>query len=490
MPNVTRGGKVAGLMNYLVGPGRSNEHTDQRLIAGSDVVTFGLGVGRALDPHDAFEIAALLDEPRRAFGTDVSVPVYATDPDSGERLRDENGRPIRVGSRDGHVWHCSLSLAAGEGKVSDAQWQRIATAFVDKMGFVDPDGAKSSRWVAVHHGASKAGNDHIHIVVQLVREDGTKASVHNDMHRAQKAARELEKEFGLTQLDTSAGRGLAGHKRAEAERAKKAGRPFVDSAELRRRMHAALATAQDLPDYLNILERMGVRASGRPGPGGTFGGYRVTLGSGVGEGDAVWRSPSKLDSLLSWPRVVRRFAGAGQAQAESALLGMPVARDTSRRGRVSLDAMPIGLADRLEREGVSSEFLAGVYARVSLSVEKSTPGPLASLSDYVSRATVPSGTSMADAGYMMRLNRRFGSRRQEQGWLAVLRQANRLARVMVSGAYSRDQPTAAARATVVLAQAERIVELEAARLSSTATAHVAHPVRRPTTRRTEEGLDR
>ena len=31
--------------------------------------------------------------------------------------------------------------------------------------------------VAVRHGVSRAGNDHIHIAVNLVREDGTKASV-------------------------------------------------------------------------------------------------------------------------------------------------------------------------------------------------------------------------------------------------------------------------------------------------------------------------
>ncbi|MBM4570415.1 hypothetical protein GS489_08660 [Rhodococcus hoagii] len=49
---------------------------------------------------------------------------------------------------------------------------RIAQRFVEEMGFIDPDGAKSSRWVAIHHGQSKNGNDHIHIAVQMVREDG------------------------------------------------------------------------------------------------------------------------------------------------------------------------------------------------------------------------------------------------------------------------------------------------------------------------------
>jgi hypothetical protein len=49
------------------------------------------------------------------------------------------------------------------------------------MEFAGPDTGKADcRWVAVRHGLSTNGNDHIHIAVSLVREDRTKASVHND----------------------------------------------------------------------------------------------------------------------------------------------------------------------------------------------------------------------------------------------------------------------------------------------------------------------
>ena len=34
MPNVVRGDRMAGLMTYLVGPGRANEHTEPHLVAG------------------------------------------------------------------------------------------------------------------------------------------------------------------------------------------------------------------------------------------------------------------------------------------------------------------------------------------------------------------------------------------------------------------------------------------------------------------------
>ena len=35
MPNIVQGGNTGGLMRYLVGPGRANEHVRHHLVAGS-----------------------------------------------------------------------------------------------------------------------------------------------------------------------------------------------------------------------------------------------------------------------------------------------------------------------------------------------------------------------------------------------------------------------------------------------------------------------
>jgi hypothetical protein len=87
------------------------------------------------------------------------------------------------------------------------------------MGFGDAGGTKAlTRWVAVRHGVSSNGNDHVHVVVNLVREDGTKASIHNDHGRAQKACRELEVEHGLQRLESAErGRASRGYDPAERE---------------------------------------------------------------------------------------------------------------------------------------------------------------------------------------------------------------------------------------------------------------------------------
>ena len=42
---IGEGGNSAGLMQYLVGPGRANEHTSPHLVAGSEVIMRRWGRG-------------------------------------------------------------------------------------------------------------------------------------------------------------------------------------------------------------------------------------------------------------------------------------------------------------------------------------------------------------------------------------------------------------------------------------------------------------
>ncbi|GGC17935.1 relaxase/mobilization nuclease domain-containing protein [Cellulomonas carbonis] len=192
IPHIVRGDRMAGLMTYLVGEGRHNEHTEPHLVAG-DAAMMAWHDDAELGRDSALAIARHLDRPRAGFGVEV---------------------------QGGHVWHCSLSLRAEEGLRTDEEWGAIARDFVTAMEFDDHDGTKAPcRWVAVRHGVSRNGNDHIHIAVSLVRDDGTKASVHNDFRRAQIAARALEAKYGLEQLESAtAERGTRGFSPAEQAR--------------------------------------------------------------------------------------------------------------------------------------------------------------------------------------------------------------------------------------------------------------------------------
>lgn len=189
IPKISKGSKPVGLMKYLVCPGRANEHTDPHLINGSRLI-MAWHDDAQLSDEAAVEVARELDLNRRAFELEVDTK---------------------------HVWHCSLSIPYQDREVSNQEWADIAQRFMDEMDFTDAGAKSPCQWVAVHHGKSVKGNDHIHIVASMVREDGTKWNAGNDFVRAQNVARGIKKDFNLIQLGNHSERWVD---RAELERHK------------------------------------------------------------------------------------------------------------------------------------------------------------------------------------------------------------------------------------------------------------------------------
>lgn len=276
MPNITRGDRAGGLMVYLAGEGRANEHENPHLVAGDSQI-MAWHDDAELSRADALAIAAELDAPRRQLGVDVP---------------------------GGHVWHCSLSLAAEEGQLTDDQWGQIASDFVDEMGFSEASGKAACRWVAVRHGVSKAGNDHIHIAVSLVREDGTKASVWNDRNTAQRVSGELEVKYGLRVLESrQAGYGVPGVKPAELAKAEKAGVEPV-RVTLGRKVRAYATGSADEAEFVRRCRRGGVLVRPRYASDRTdvVVGYSVAARPPAGE-SPVWFGGGNLGRDLTLPRL-------------------------------------------------------------------------------------------------------------------------------------------------------------------------------------------
>lgn len=436
MPNITRGSRMAGLVMYLAGPGRANEHQNPHLVAGDDLVTVQVEPGRTLATDDALDIANVMNRPPKLYGTEITVPKTEQDPETGER--------VTVGRKPAGVWHCSLSLKADEGRLTDELWQKIAGEFVEQMGFTDTENpGQSSRWVAIRHGLSKAGNDHVHIAVQMVREDGAKANVHHDFSRAQKVCNEVENKYGLNIVESrEQGRSPAADKPAERSRAERQGRPQSDRYELRRRLRSALATATSESEYVEHLLEAGVRVQPyfqkgtrlQDGSNPDIAGYRVALPpTGKGETRSFWYAPSKLDPALAWPRIQERYEGRGRDEAEQLMRSLhggskPQPDRGSRLGGISPAE-----AEKLISGKTTTDTLANVYARVSMSVETKRPGAFAQLSDEYSRA----GYSKPGAGHSLHAARRTVHRAgsvskragdASPGWIALIQQANRIAR--------------------------------------------------------------
>jgi len=373
MPNITRGEDMAGLMLYLAGPGRSDEHTEPHLVAGDSAI-MAFHDDAVLSRSAALAVARDLDYPRELMS--VQVP-------------------------GGTVWHCSLSLKAEEGRIPDAKWAAIATDFAEGMGFTETSERAACRWVAVHHGLSKAGNDHVHLAVSLAREDGTRADVWNDRPRAQALAGELERRYGLQVLESrEAGRGDRGIKPGEREVAARAGWAEPARPTLERTVRASVAAAADEAEFVRRLRGAGlmVRPRFAAGRDDVVAGYSVALRPPKERPDVapVFYGGGHLARDLTLPRLRAEWpdtpehasaaaaewkaARRGTAAVAPGREGAPVdpalwercAREVATM-REHLRAVPV---DDVATWSHVARQTSGAFAAWSLRVE-ATPGPLA-----------------------------------------------------------------------------------------------------------------
>lgn len=284
IPNIITGGDTGGLMRYLVGPGRANEHENPHVIAGSRDIVRKWGDWETISVSQASEIATRLDAYMHETGT---FPTGKT-----RRFNPATGQVEWTGEIEAtHVWHCSLSLSPEEAALGDEVWGRIAADFMDTMGFTGSDGKAPCRWVAIHHGSAKNGGDHIHIAATIVREDGTKWSPWYDQRRAQKACNVLEHRYGLLVVESREhGRGSRCDSAAAQNAAKRAGASRTDRAVLEERLRAAATAAASEADFVRRARRLGVRLHPRFARGRTdiVVGYSAALRTEDGQQTRWW----------------------------------------------------------------------------------------------------------------------------------------------------------------------------------------------------------
>ncbi|WP_020108316.1 relaxase/mobilization nuclease domain-containing protein [Nocardia sp. 348MFTsu5.1] len=400
MPNVTRGAKMTGLMKYLVGPGKANEHTDPHLVAG-DPAIMAWHDDATLSMEAARDVARQVDQPRRVFGTKVMVP---------KRAKGDDGSWGTGGLRDGNVWHCSLALKAEEGEITDDKWSDIANDFMREMGFAE-DGLSPARWVAVRHGLSANGNDHIHIAATCVREDGTKVALWDDWKKSQRAAHALEMKYGLAVTEGRAS-GIATRGYSRAERHKAAGKGGEPARlTLARNVRACASAAVDEADFVRRVraEGMLIRPRFAAGTEDVVTGYSAALAPRTAQGKrdfaarSVWFGGGQLSKDLTLPRLRNEWPDSPshslaavaewrRAKRERPAMRTPVSPTVSPEllaqaeqdlGRWTSYLKSIPVEDRAEWARAAGQ-TAGVFAAWSARTE-TTPGPLAHAADALAR---------------------------------------------------------------------------------------------------------
>uniref|UniRef100_UPI003F492467 relaxase/mobilization nuclease domain-containing protein n=1 Tax=Paenarthrobacter ureafaciens TaxID=37931 RepID=UPI003F492467 len=397
IPNITRGSRMAGLMVYLASTDTDktkNAHTDPHLVAGDAAVMAWYDDG-VLDHEDAVAIAKHLDQPRKLFGVEVRVKDFAWDAAKKER--------VHVGYKDASVWHCSLSLRAEEGALTDQQWGDIANDFVDAMGFTAASGKAQCRWAAINHGTSENGNHHIHIAVSLIREDGTKASTHGDYKRAQQTCRELEVKYGLEQL--SAMYAIRGYDRAEKATAVR-GEREMHRASLARKVRASASAAATEGEFVRrardtgMLLRpryaknttdviVGYSVAERPKPGERpiwFGGGTLASDLKLGALRQGWMdSPhTATEAAAEWNAAARNKRTVTRTGPEKATPSPQVWVEYTRNATALAEQLRSIPLDDHATWAKAARDVSGAFAAWSHRLEP-TPGPLAATAAELSR---------------------------------------------------------------------------------------------------------
>ncbi|WP_030195628.1 relaxase/mobilization nuclease domain-containing protein [Streptomyces sp. NRRL S-87] len=326
VPDIGRGSRTHGLLVYLYGPGRREEHTDAHLVGSWD--GFAPDPGRDTDPQVTLaRLTAALD--LRVKQADDRAPAK-------------------------HVWHCSVRTAPGDRRLSDEEWNAVAQRIVHATGIApdgDPDGC---RWIAVRHA-----EDHIHIVATLVRGDLRNPRLNYDFNKAQAVCRRIEEEMGLRRLNAGDGTAAKNPSSAEKFKAERTGRPETSRETLREAVRQAVAGADDEKEFFTRLREAGLRVKMRHAPSGDALGYNVALpGDRNRHGEPVWYPGSKLAPDLSLPKIRLRLAdGTAERATPSAADGRadwsPPARarrsatGSAERAAVLLDSDDDEAADQL-----------------------------------------------------------------------------------------------------------------------------------------------
>jgi hypothetical protein len=282
---IIRGERVKPLVYYLYGPGREEEHTDPHIVAGWwDRAELEPSL-RPDGSRDFRRLTGLLLQPHAAMG-DRAIE-----------------RP---------VWHCAVRAAPEDRMLSDQEWAQVASDVMDRTGLA-PRGQEDDavRWIAVRHG-----EDHIHIVAMLARQDRRRPRVSNDRYRVREACLAAEERYGLRRTSAGDRTAMPCPSRAESEKAARNGRNEAPRVTLRREVSRAAAAASSESEFFAFLRSAGVLVRTRESTRnpGEVTGYAVALdGDTTRSGQPVWFGGGKLAPDLTMPRLRRRWPGSATA---------------------------------------------------------------------------------------------------------------------------------------------------------------------------------
>lgn len=307
------GANTRGLLAYLYGPGRHDEHLDPHIVAA--FATLGMP-----DPGRA-EDATLTQLARH-----LDAPVHLRNSEFGRHVTD-------------HVWHCPVRAAPEDRHLSDTEWVDIAQRIVEAAGIAPAGDDLGCRWIAVRHA-----DDHIHILATTVREDGRRPKLHGSGRRVGDACRQIEKDYGLRQLNKGDGTATRRPTQPEIHKAQRSGWEQTSRAWLEDRIRAAIPHAGSAEELLAYLEADGIAVMPRRGPSGDLLGYAIGRPGDINaEGEQIYHPGGKIAPDLTLPKLRARLEAAAPEEHPTARRDQPTS--PWHRAVDALDLLHADMAD-------------------------------------------------------------------------------------------------------------------------------------------------
>jgi hypothetical protein len=407
---VLHGYRPAGLLRYLFGPGKHEEHRNPRVVASWDAAPW-LHHPAKLPPvqrdgevvelgefgFDLRPLTTTMQETAEATGLPVTNPQaitkeWADRVRAGDLPKDTPGwvkhykydrNKDAVVLRQGYVWHCPVRLHPSDRTLTDQEWETIAERLMRATGIHQA----GCRWIAVRHA-----DDHIHLVATLVSENtGKRFYPYRDWQKLEKERRQLERELGLYETAGADRTARREPTRAEKGKAQRLGWPVTAREELRRVVAQYAATTQDGDEFLAQLKREGLNPKTATSADGQVRGYTVALpGDLTAKSEPVRYSGTTLAADLTWPKLAARWATtpppAPTAHTEDGRT-TPAARHESLHHAADVAERAIkAIRDGSEDVDGIAHATSELLATLAHGREGREQGPLAEITDRYDRA--------------------------------------------------------------------------------------------------------
>ena len=361
-----RGARVGGLLRYLWGPGKAEEHTNPHLVAAWD----GAGPLAGMEPdltaagqRDFRTLTALLEE------------------------------PVKAGFRppDKAVWHSSMRLAPEDRyrTVSDATWKNMVELMLTEAGVATAADGAGLRWVAMRHA-----DDHVHIVATLVREDGRTNWLRNDYPKCVAATYNVARRYNLHRQVPPADR--TAHRRphpVEVSKARRTGRSQTPRDELRRRVRTAVAGAADEQEFFTRLRELGVLIRLRHSTTNPeqVTGYAVAMpGAPAADGAPVYFGGGRLAPDMTLPKLRVRWGTTPAPDQASPTVGREQRAEAMRQAATASQAAAKSIRrdahSAPSRAQATAVAAADLLTSLAYTIEGDRRGPLHRAAEVFDRA--------------------------------------------------------------------------------------------------------